>query len=112
MIWWWIVVWIPALLGLALKLLGGAIWPEDVPVLYLRGDVGTLALLGGVLLSGLASAFLYQAQRTERRRRDEVMKVQTRTAEERRKFLRRLDHELKNPLTAIQAGLANDSSAP
>jgi two-component system OmpR family sensor kinase len=32
---------------------------------------------------------------------------QARTAEERRRFLRRLDHELKNPLTAIQVALAN-----
>jgi len=28
-------------------------------------------------------------------------------AEERRRFIRRLDHELKNPLTAIRAGIAN-----
>jgi two-component system OmpR family sensor kinase len=32
-------------------------------------------------------------------------------AEERRRFLQRLDHELKNPLTAILAGLANLSTA-
>jgi two-component system OmpR family sensor kinase len=31
----------------------------------------------------------------------------TQTAEERRRFLQRLDHEMKNPLTAIRAGLAN-----
>jgi len=30
----------------------------------------------------------------------------------RRRFLRRLDHELKNPLTAIRAGLANLAEAP
>jgi len=99
-------------LGVALKLLGSSIWPENLPVLYLRGDAGTLALLGGILLSGLASAFLYLVQRAERQRRDDVAGVQTRTAEERRRFLRRLDHELKNPLTAIQAGLANVASTP
>jgi two-component system OmpR family sensor kinase len=33
------------------------------------------------------------------------------TAEERRRFLLRLDHELKNPLTAIRAGLANIEQA-
>jgi two-component system OmpR family sensor kinase len=60
----------------------------------------------------LVSAFLYLAQRAERRRQDDVARVQTRTAEDRRQFLRRLDHELKNPLTAIQAGLANVASAP
>ena len=34
------------------------------------------------------------------------------SAEERRRFLQRLDHELKNPLTAIQAGLSNLTVEP
>jgi two-component system OmpR family sensor kinase len=95
------------LLGIALRLLASTFWPEDVPILFLRGDVGTVALLGGALLSGLAAAFLALVQRHARQRREDVADVQARTAEERRQFLRRLDHELKNPLTAIQAGLAN-----
>ncbi|MFZ0544959.1 MAG: HAMP domain-containing sensor histidine kinase, partial [Candidatus Promineifilaceae bacterium] len=33
------------------------------------------------------------------------------SAEDRRRFLHRLDHELKNPITAIRAGLANISGA-
>jgi two-component system OmpR family sensor kinase len=33
------------------------------------------------------------------------------TAEDKRRFLHRLDHELKNPITAIRAGLANVSGA-
>ena len=33
-------------------------------------------------------------------------------AQERRRFLRRLDHELKNPLTAMRAGLANLAELP
>jgi len=41
--------------------------------------------------------------------RDEKLKaeIQVGMVEERRRFLRRLDHEMKNPLTAIRAGLAN-----
>jgi signal transduction histidine kinase len=35
-----------------------------------------------------------------------------RASEERQRFLRRLDHELKNPLTAIRAGLANVAAVP
>jgi two-component system OmpR family sensor kinase len=38
--------------------------------------------------------------------------VERRAADERRRFLGRLDHELKNPLTAVRAGLANLSEAP
>jgi two-component system OmpR family sensor kinase len=37
----------------------------------------------------------------------QLVNARTRAVEERRRFLRRLDHELKNPLTAIRAGLAN-----
>jgi two-component system OmpR family sensor kinase len=110
MIGWWLVVSTPALLGVAFKLLSGVIWPDNVPVLYLRSDVGTLALACGVLLSALASACLYLLQRAEKRRRRDVSATQHRAAEERRQFLRRLDHELKNPLTAIHAGLANAAS--
>lgn len=33
--------------------------------------------------------------------------VQAQAADDRRRFLSRLDHELKNPLTAIRAGIAN-----
>jgi signal transduction histidine kinase len=38
--------------------------------------------------------------------------MQAHTADDRRRFLRRLDHELKNPLMAIRAGLANFANAP
>lgn len=38
--------------------------------------------------------------------------MQQQSAEERRRFLQRLDHELKNPLTAIRAGVVNIVEAP
>jgi two-component system OmpR family sensor kinase len=98
-------------LGIVAKVAIGIVWPEPA-VLFLRGDVGTLALLVGTILSVLASAFLYQAVRAKRLRQDSVARVQAHAAREHRRFLRRLDHELKNPLTAIQAGLANTASAP
>jgi two-component system OmpR family sensor kinase len=55
---------------------------------------------------------MIQSFRAERRRQEEVADVQAQAAEDRRQFLRRLDHELKNPLTAIQVGVANVASAP
>jgi two-component system OmpR family sensor kinase len=109
--WRWLAALAPLVLGLAYKAITLGEWLEN-PVLFLRGDTGTLALLFGVLLSGVASAFLLQSQRAARRRQADVVAVQTQAAEDRRQFLRRLDHELKNPLTAIQVGLANVASAP
>jgi two-component system OmpR family sensor kinase len=51
-------------------------------------------------------------QTAERRYRQKIAQMQAETAEDRRQFLRRLDHELKNPLMAIRAGLANFANAP
>jgi two-component system OmpR family sensor kinase len=54
--------------------------------------------------------FLQDYIETERRKARKI--TETRAAEEHRRFLGRLDHELKNPLTAIQAGLANLEESP
>jgi two-component system OmpR family sensor kinase len=77
------------------------------PILYLRADLGTLAVLVGLLLSVVVVAGVALWTWAERRSDRRVDGVHVRAAEERRRFLQRLDHELKNPLTAIRAGLAN-----
>jgi len=104
--WWWLIALIPVALGITLVLLARGGWIEN-PNLYLRGPVSEVALLGGVLLTALAAGSLYLGARARRRRETELTQLEARHAEEHRRFLRRLDHELKNPLTAIQAGLAN-----
>jgi len=102
----WIFLVLPALLGLLLKIAFERGWLEN-SVAYLRADLGTLALILGIFLTGLLfiiwGIFLWQ----DRQFNQEFIEFQATTAEERRQFLRRLDHELKNPLTAIQAGLVN-----
>jgi two-component system OmpR family sensor kinase len=108
---WWFIALAPVALGGAIALLAGLGWMEN-PGLYLSGPLGAIALLGGLFLTAVASAFVVLAARAERRRRGEIARLKAGNAEERRRFLRRLDHELKNPLTAIQAGLANVSGAP
>jgi signal transduction histidine kinase len=98
----WALAALPALLGLGLSLwlnLGGVY----NPIIFLRGDLGTLLFLLGLMLSLLLAAALAASARISRARRD----ARAEAAEDRRRFLRRLDHELKNPLTAILAGLAN-----
>lgn len=77
------------------------------PILYLRVDLGTLAVISGLVLSVLLGAGMAFWARTERRGEKRVSDLRAQAAEERRRFLQRLDHELKNPLTAIHAGLAN-----
>jgi two-component system OmpR family sensor kinase len=76
-------------------------------VVYLRADLGTLAGLAGLLLAfGVGMGWLWWS-RAEGKQRAFHNRIQVEATNERRGFLRRLDHELKNPLMAIRAGLAN-----
>lgn len=97
---------LPLGLGVALAALWQAgLWAN--PILYLRADLGTLLLLLGLLGSmgwGLGLALWALA---DRRREQALTRSRQEQADSHRRFIRRLDHELKNPLTAIRVGLAN-----
>lgn len=103
--WAWIPVF-PACLGLLLAAAFRLGWlPNEV--VYLRADLGTLAGLAGLLLAfGFGMQWLWWS-RKESNQQAFHNRIQLEAANERRGFLRRLDHELKNPLMAIRAGLAN-----
>jgi two-component system OmpR family sensor kinase len=93
----------PFLLGLiASALLGGLVTPE--PVLVFRVGVGMIIFLLGTLVSALLVAI----QVSHKRGQDTAF---LQADEHRRSFLRRLDHELKNPLTGLRAALANLSES-
>jgi len=97
---------LPLGLGLVLAALWWAgLWPN--PVIYLRADAGTLLLLLGLIGTvswGLGLALWTLA---DRRCEEAVARFRQEQADSHRRFIRRLDHEIKNPLTAIRAGLAN-----
>ncbi len=79
----------------------------DQPILYLQADLWVLVVGGGLGLStGIALFIGYQAKIKSVR-----SVVSRKFSEDRNRFLHRLDHELKNPITAILAGLANLSVA-
>jgi two-component system OmpR family sensor kinase len=76
-------------------------------------ELDTLALVVLVMSSSVVTLWLAIRSRTGSAVRQAVGQSEHLAMEERRRFLRRLDHEFKNPLTAIRAGLANlDSTTP
>jgi len=116
---WWRKWWpLPASLAplgvgmLAALFWQAGLWPDPVLVLRLRADVGTLLLLAGALLTLLALPAAAVGMHAARRRARDLEAVRAACADDRHRFLRRLDHELKNPLTAMQAGLANLAALP
>ncbi|MGD0004234.1 MAG: HAMP domain-containing sensor histidine kinase [Anaerolineaceae bacterium] len=102
---------LPGLFFLLMLAAAVLLWSVALPDLLfqIRIDLGNIVFLIGLAgAAGWISARLWLRWRLRRT----VEIVQAQSADERRRFLRRLDHELKNPLTAIRAGLANLASAP
>lgn len=104
--WRWLLALLPAGTGIVVAVLAATDRINN-PILYMRVDLGTFTILVGTGLSvvGLAGSLWWQY--AERQRRTDAEALRAQAADDRRRFLRRLDHELKNPLTAIRAGLAN-----
>ena len=103
-----------ALLMAALPLLLGGlasiliqIFLQSVPVLVFKIDIGMLAFLAGLALTLLACSFYLGTWFQERWARTRMEALLHETDLARRRFLRRLDHEIKNPLTGLRAALAN-----
>lgn len=80
-------------------------------VLTVGAPVATVCVVGGLLLSGLAWALV--AARARRGREHARGRAEGERAERdaHRRFLARLDHELKNPVTAIRTALAAEPGA-
>ncbi|MFP3895396.1 MAG: sensor histidine kinase [Anaerolineales bacterium] len=110
---WWplVAVLVPLLLGLLAALFWQAgLFSDPLLIFRLRADVGTLFLLLGALLTLLALPAAAVAVYAGRRRARDLEAARAAWTDDRQRFLRRLDHELKNPLTALRAGLANLAS--
>lgn len=101
--WWWAAI--PFSIGLITALF---FYLTDAPnpLFYAQADLAALLFGVGILSSVMLAVWLVVSDRKEKTDREKAIHFE----EDRRRFLQRLDHELKNPLTAILAGLANLSS--
>ncbi|MGD2026858.1 MAG: HAMP domain-containing sensor histidine kinase [Anaerolineales bacterium] len=75
----------------------------DYPVIYILAGLDTILFLTGLLASTLLALVALVKHQLDTLEQNVFQEA----ASERRRFLSLLDHELKNPLTAIMAGLAN-----
>ena len=90
-----------AALGVALQL------AEPAIQLYAAVAPGLLVGVAGLLATVVLAAARLTRQRAAMAAEAAERDAMVRAANDRLRFLMRLDHELKNPLTAIRAGLAN-----
>ena len=94
-----------AALGVALQV------AEPAIQLYAAVAPGLLVGVAGLLATVVLAAARLTRQRAAMAAEAAERDAMVRAANDRLRFLMRLDHELKNPLTAIRAGLANIEQA-
>jgi two-component system OmpR family sensor kinase len=110
--WWeWVLSLLPGGLGIIIASLATNSIISN-PILFMRGSLSALAIYGGLTLSVIAVLAVLLWNYNQKVQIDTILEMHKRAGEDRRRFLQRLDHELKNPLTAIRAGLTNISDGP
>ena len=97
---------LPFLLGIIASLLVQGFW-NPVPVLVFKVDIGVIAFVAGLAISGFFVAIWMGATSTENKAIRKIEDAIHEAEQGRRRFLRRLDHEMKNPLTGLRAALVN-----
>ena len=100
------LVFLPLLIGIAASLIAPAMW-NPIPILVFKIDVGMVAFTIGLVLTLFLLAFWIGSSRTEKKAQQVIEDTVVESEMGRRRFLRRLDHEMKNPLTGLRAALVN-----
>lgn len=107
----WIGLLLPAGLGFAGIALLLRVSVLDTAITF-PDDLDVLIILLGLSLAIFTSLYLLVREAMERLRQQSFDLARTETLSEHRRFLNRLDHELKNPLTALRVGLAGLAMTP
>jgi signal transduction histidine kinase len=97
---------VPLFLGITASLLAQEIW-DPVPILVFKIDTGMVAFMGGLIFSLICFSYLLGTWITHKKADRLVEDTVKESDEGRRRFIRRLDHEIKNPLTGLRAAMVN-----
>ncbi len=100
------LIFLPLLLGIAASLLAQSVW-NPVPILVFKIDVGMVAFMVGLIITLFLLAFWLGYVLNERKAQGQIEHTVSESEQERRRFIRRLDHEMKNPLTGLRTALVN-----
>ena len=101
-----LLIFLPLIFGVLASIVTQFIW-DTLPILLFKIDVGILAFLAGLSMTLFLLAFRFGAAGNEKRSRKLIEESLRESEQGRQRFLRRLDHEIKNPLTGLRAALVN-----
>lgn len=97
---------LPLLMGALASFLTQWIW-DPVPLVVFKIDMGMVAFVSGVILTLFAGVGYLSAWFREQSAQKRIEQSMHESEKGRQRFIRRLDHEMKNPLTGLRAALVN-----
>jgi two-component system OmpR family sensor kinase len=80
---------------------------NPVPLMVFKIDVGMAAFVAGLVITLFLGVAYLSAWVKERNTRKTIERFTYESEQGRQRFIRRLDHEIKNPLTGLRAALVN-----
>ena len=102
----WLLTLVPAFVTLGVVVLMDYLNIITFTIVF-HADVDVILLVSGIGASIFVAVWLGLRDRMEQLHAQNLLQARQEANAERIRFLRRLDHEMKNPLTAIRAALAN-----
>ena len=107
--WEWIAPFFPTLLAMVIVAVLDAVGIIDFS--FTIHDVDTLIILSGLIITIILSSIVLSREAVRQMQVTSLRQAQQAYDAERSRFLRRLDHELKNPLTGIRFAVNNIAEA-
>ncbi len=107
--WDWIAPFFPALLAVVIVTALDAL--RIIRFRFSHEDLDTIIIFLGLILTIVIASVLLSREAVRQMRLVSLRQAQEEYATERSRFLRRLDHELKNPLTGIRLAVNNIAEA-
>jgi two-component system OmpR family sensor kinase len=101
-----VLIVLPVIFGAIASFLAPWIW-DPVPLMVFKIDVGMVAFVTGMVISLFVGVAYLSAWVKERITRRTIERFTYESEQGRQRFIRRLDHEIKNPLTGLRAALVN-----
>ncbi len=101
----WLWTFFPAFLGLGIVVILAEL--DIIELNFSIHDVDTFIILFGLLVTIVVSSIIISRESLRQMKALTEVQLHEEYAEERARFLRRLDHEIKNPLMGIQTALDN-----
>ena len=101
-----VIIFLPLFFGALASFFAPWIW-NPVPLMVFKIDLGMVAFVSGVMITlflgvGYLSGW-FKEQQAQKTIQDSLQESE----QGRQRFIRRLDHEMKNPLTGLRAALVN-----